>query len=70
MGTRLLTAVEAGGRLGTKKQQEGRLMLDESKRRSRDSGDRKAVFLEFVAASAILSIVVLVLYMVFTYKPA
>jgi hypothetical protein len=45
-------------------------MLDVGRRRSYDSGERKAIFLEFVAASAILSIVGLVLYMVFTYRPA
>ncbi len=32
-------------------------------------GDRKAILLEFLAASAIFSIVAVVLYMVFTYRP-
>jgi hypothetical protein len=45
-------------------------MLNVSRRGRGVSGDRKAIFLEFVAASAIFSIIVLVLYMVFTYKPA
>jgi hypothetical protein len=45
-------------------------MLDVTKRGRGISGDRTAIFLEFVAASAIFSIVGLVLYMVFTYKPA
>ncbi len=31
--------------------------------------DRKVVYLEFLAAFSILSIVALVLYMVFSYKP-
>jgi hypothetical protein len=45
-------------------------MLDAGKRSKADSEERKIIFLEFVAASAIFSIVALVLYMVFTYKPA
>ena len=45
-------------------------MLDLSKRDKPDAEERKIIFLEFIAASAILSIVALVLYMVFTYKPA
>ncbi len=32
--------------------------------------DRKIVLLEFIAVSAIFSIVGIVLYMVFSYKPA
>ena len=44
-------------------------MLDLSKRSKPDLEERKVVFLEFVAASAIFCIVALVLYMVFTYKP-
>jgi hypothetical protein len=32
--------------------------------------EKRVVFLEFVAAFAILSIIALVLYMVFSYKPA
>lgn len=35
-----------------------------------DLEDKKVVYLEFVAAFAILSIVALVLYMVFSYRPA
>jgi len=41
-----------------------------SKRRSPDVEERRVIFLEFVAASAIFSIVAVVLYMGFTYKPA
>lgn len=32
--------------------------------------DRKVMVLEFVAASAIFTIVAIVLYMVFSYRPA
>lgn len=46
------------------------MMLDLSKRQKPDFDERKVIFLEFVAAAAILSIVALVLYMIFTYKPA
>jgi hypothetical protein len=35
-----------------------------------DPDERKVVLLEFLAASAIFLIVAVVLYMVFTYKPA
>ena len=35
-----------------------------------DLEEKRVVVLEFVAASAILSIIALVLYMVFSYKPA
>jgi hypothetical protein len=35
-----------------------------------DLGERKVIFLEFLAAFTILSIVALVLYMVFSYKPS
>jgi hypothetical protein len=45
-------------------------MLDVAKRRKPDVEERKVIFLEFIAATAIFSIVALVLYMVFTYKPA
>ncbi len=45
-------------------------MLDLSRRDKPDLDDKKVVYLEFVAAFAILSIVALVLYMVFSYKPA
>lgn len=45
-------------------------MLDVSKHDRPDLEERKVVFLEFVAAFAILSIIALVLYMVFSYKPA
>ncbi len=45
-------------------------MLDLSKRHKPDLEERKVILLEFVAATAIFSIVALVLYMVFTYRPA
>lgn len=45
-------------------------MLDASKRHGPDSEQRRVILLEFVAASAIFSIVALVLYMVFTYRPS
>ena len=35
-----------------------------------DPEERKVILLEFLAASAIFLIVAVVLYMVFTYKPA
>jgi hypothetical protein len=35
-----------------------------------DPEERKVILLEFLAASAIFLIVAIVLYMVFTYKPA
>jgi len=44
-------------------------MLDLSKRHRPDVEEKKVIFLEFVAASAIFSIVAMVLYMVFTYRP-
>lgn len=34
-----------------------------------DTEERKILLLEFVAASAIFTIVAIVLYMVFSYKP-
>lgn len=55
---------------GRKAEGEGWTMLDLSKRQKPDFDERKIIFLEFVAAAAILSIVALVLYMIFTYKPA
>jgi hypothetical protein len=45
-------------------------MLELSKRNKPDLDDRKVIFLEFVAASTIFFIIALVLYMVFTYRPA
>jgi len=45
-------------------------MLESARPQRNDPEERKVIFLEFVAASAIFSIVALVLYMVFTYKPA
>jgi hypothetical protein len=45
-------------------------MLDASKRHGPDPEQRRVVFLEFVAAAAIFSIVALVLYVVFTYRPS
>lgn len=40
-----------------------------SKQGKADLEEKRVVFLEFVAAFAILSIIALVLYMVFSYKP-
>jgi hypothetical protein len=39
------------------------------KRQDLDPGERRAIVLEFVAASVIFGIVILVLYMIFTYRP-
>jgi hypothetical protein len=44
-------------------------MLEAGKRYKADPEERKVVFLEFLAASAIFAILALVLYMVFTYRP-
>ena len=44
-------------------------MLNVSKRHTRDTGERTAILLEFIAASAIFLIVAAVLYAVFTYRP-
>ncbi len=44
-------------------------MVESGRQFKTDPEERKIIFLEFVAASAIFSIVALVLYMVFTYKP-
>ena len=45
-------------------------MQDAGKRQNLDRGERTAIVLEFVAASAIFAILLVVLYMVFTYRPA
>jgi hypothetical protein len=45
-------------------------MVQGTQRRSDQGDDRKVIYLELVAASSIFFIVALVLYMVFTYKPA
>ncbi len=45
-------------------------MLTASRRHGPESEQRRVILLEFVAASAIFSIVALVLYMVFTYRPS
>ncbi len=45
-------------------------MLSVSKQLKPEADEKRVVFLEFVAAFAILSIMALVLYMVFSYKPA
>lgn len=45
-------------------------MLSVTKRDKPDLEEKRVVVLEFLAASAILSIIALVLYMVFSYKPA
>jgi hypothetical protein len=44
-------------------------VLDMSKQHSPDPEERKVILLEFLAAAAIFSIVALILYMVFTYRP-
>jgi hypothetical protein len=45
-------------------------MLRADRQDKPDFEEKKVVYLEFVAAFAILSIIALVLYMVFTYRPA
>ena len=45
-------------------------MLASHKHAAPDLDDRKVVWLEFIAASAIFAIVALVLYMVFSYRPS
>jgi len=45
-------------------------MIDVHNRDQSDPDERKVIFLEFLAASSIFLIVALVLYMVFTYRPA
>lgn len=45
-------------------------MVQGTQRRSDQEDERKVIYLELVAASSIFFIVALVLYMVFTYKPA
>lgn len=44
-------------------------MVDLSKGGKGEVEEKKVVILEFVAAFAILSIIALVLYMVFSYRP-
>jgi hypothetical protein len=39
------------------------------KRQDLDPCDRRAIALEFIAASVIFGIVIVVLYMIFTYRP-
>ncbi len=45
-------------------------MLDVTRRHKPELDERRVILLEFVAASAILMIIGLVLFMVFTYKPS
>ena len=45
-------------------------MIEVSKRDHTSPDEKKVIVLEFVAASSIFLIVALVLYMVFTYRPA
>lgn len=45
-------------------------MLELPNRQKPEPDERRVILLEFVAASAIFFIVALVLFMVFTYKPA
>jgi hypothetical protein len=65
----LLTRPSAGSTVFSKGPEEVAGMLDLSKRHNPDIEEKRVIFLEFVAASAIFSIVAVVLYMVFTYKP-
>ncbi len=44
-------------------------MLHLSRRDDPEGDEKRVVYLEFIAAAAILTIVALVLYMVFSYKP-
>lgn len=44
-------------------------MLELTKRPRHDLDLRTVIFLEFLAAAAILGVIALVLYMVFTYRP-
>lgn len=39
------------------------------RRRGPEKDERRAIVLEFVAASAIFGLVLVVLYMIFTYRP-
>jgi len=45
-------------------------MLELSKRSKPDLNDRKVILLELVAATTIFFIIALVLYMIFSYRPA
>ncbi len=45
-------------------------MQGTSKRREPEGEDKRVIALEFIAATTIFSIVALVLYMIFTYRPA
>ena len=45
-------------------------MLDLTKQNKSDLEEKKVIYLELLAASAIFSIVALVLYMIFSYRPA
>jgi hypothetical protein len=44
-------------------------MPERVQQRTDDGEERRVAFLEIVAATAILAIVVVVLFMVFTYRP-
>lgn len=44
-------------------------MQDVGKRHDLGHDERKAIVLEFVAATAIFGLLLVVLYMVFTYRP-
>jgi hypothetical protein len=45
-------------------------MLELPRRHRPEPNERRVIFLEFVAASAIFFIIALVLFMVITYRPA
>ncbi len=66
---RLLDKRGARGYIGASIELERCAMLPAGRRQGLDSADRRAVVLEFVAASAIFAIVAVVLYMIFTYRP-
>jgi len=55
--------------LGQREMERGS-MIELSKRDHADPDEKKVILLEFVAASSIFMIVALVLYMIFTYRPA
>jgi hypothetical protein len=45
-------------------------MAQTIRRHKPEFDDRRVIFLEFIAASSIFVIIALVLFMVFTYRPA
>ncbi len=45
-------------------------MTEHDRERLPESDEKKVIYLELIAATSILFIVAMVLYMVFTYRPA